>query len=102
VSDPKIRILHVMDKVSVDGSKIQGPARQIAYRVPYYDPDRYEVRLYNLRGEDPACDVLRRAGVEVVSLGRGKFDLRAFGDILEVIDEWKPTLIPALSSNPCR
>ena len=30
-----VHILYIMDKVNVDGSKIDGPARQIAYRVPY-------------------------------------------------------------------
>lgn len=89
----KVRILHVMDKVSVDGSKIQGPARQISYRVPYYDPHRYEIMLCNLRKEDAACDILRSSGIEVVSLGRGKFDLRAYGDIMKLIDRWKPSII---------
>jgi len=87
------RILHIMDKVSVDRSKIHGPARQIAYRVPFYPPEQYSVMLCNLRQEDAACDVLRASGVEVVSLNRGKFDPRALFDILKLIKRWKPTLI---------
>lgn len=87
------RILHIMDKVSVDRSKIHGPARQIAYRVPFYPPERFKVMLCNLRQEDAACDVLRASGVEVVSLNRGKFDPRAFLDIVSLTRRWKPTLI---------
>lgn len=82
-----------MDKVSVDRSKIHGPARQIAYRVPYYPPERYSVMLCNLRQEDAACEVLRASNVDVVSLNRGKFDPRALFDILKLAKRWKPTLI---------
>jgi glycosyltransferase involved in cell wall biosynthesis len=89
----QIRIMHVMDKVSVAGSKIHGPARQLAYRIPCYDRSRYMVRLVNLRGEDPACDVLRNAGVDTVSLNRSKFDLRVLGDVIREIKRWKPDLL---------
>ncbi len=80
-----------MDKVSVDQSRIHGPARQIAYRVPHYPADRFAVMLCNLRQEDAACELIRKSGVEVVSLNRGKFDPRAMGDILRLIRTWKPT-----------
>jgi glycosyltransferase involved in cell wall biosynthesis len=82
-----------MDKVSVAGSKIHGPARQLAYRIPCYDQSRFTVRLVNLRGEDPACDILREAGVDTVSLKRSKFDLRALGDVRAQIKSWKPDLL---------
>jgi len=89
----EIRILHIMDKVSVDGSRIHGPARQIAYRVPFYPSGRFKVILLNLRGEDAACDVLRQAGVEVVSLNKGKYDLSALFDVLRIIRDWRPSLL---------
>jgi len=89
----KIKLLHIMDKVSVDGSKIHGPARQLAYRIPFYEQGCYEVRLLNLRKEDPACDVIRESGLEVTSLDRGKFDLRALGDIRRAIREFEPDLL---------
>lgn len=89
----EIRILHIMDKVSVDGSRIHGPARQIAYRVPFYPSDRFKVMLLNLRGEDAACNVLRQAGVEVVSLNKGKYDLSSIFDVLRIIRDWRPTLL---------
>ncbi len=89
----KIKLLHIMDKVSVDGSKIHGPARQLAYRIPFYEEGEYDVRLINLRNEDPACDVIREAGLGVVSLDRGKFDLRALGDIRNAIRDFEPDLL---------
>jgi len=89
----EIRILHIMDKISADGSRIHGPARQIAYRVPFYPSGRFKVMLLNLRGEDAACDVLRQVGVEVVSLNKGKYDLSAVFDVLRVIREWRPSVL---------
>lgn len=89
----EIRILHIMDKVSVDGSKIHGPARQLAYRIPYYDSERFNVMLCNLRKEDPACGILRESGLEVVSLDKGKFDPFTLFDILRIIRDWKPSVL---------
>jgi len=89
----EIRVLHIMDKISADGSRIHGPARQISYRVPFYPADRFRVMLLNLRGEDAACDVLRQAGVEVLSLNKGKYDLSTLFDVIRVIREWRPSVL---------
>ena len=88
-----IRVLHIMDKVSVDGSNIQGPARQLAYRAPFYKDHNVETLLCNLRTEASACDILRRNSVEVVSLGRGKFDVRVLGDLQKLVNTWEPDII---------
>jgi glycosyltransferase involved in cell wall biosynthesis len=89
----EIRILHIIDKVSVDGSKIHGPARQISYRVPYYDSMIYKIMLCNLRREDAACELLRKKGIEVISLNRSKFNPFTLIDILQIIKNWKPSLL---------
>ena len=88
----EIRILHIMDKVSAGRSKMHGPARQIAYRVPHY-PSHFKVMLLNLREEDVACDVLREKGLEVVSLNKSKFNPLALLDVLRVIRQWKPSVL---------
>jgi len=89
----QVRILHIMDKLSVDGSQVAGPARQIAYRVRHYNPARYAVMLCNLRADAPAAQTLREAGVDVVSLGRGKLDPRTLGDLLRLIRRWQPHVL---------
>ena len=89
---PRTRVLHVLDKFSVDGSKIHGPARQVSYRVPCYDPHRYEVLVCNMRNEDLASAELRMRGLTVVSLGRSKFDPRALTDLCRLIRQWKPSV----------
>jgi len=88
-----VRVLHIMDKVSVDGSNIQGPARQLAYRAPFYKNHHVETMLCNLRAEASACDILRRNNVEVVSLGRGKFDVFVLRDLQKLVDSWDPDII---------
>lgn len=88
-----VRVLHIMDKVSVDGSNIQGPARQLAYRAPFYADHDVETLLCNLRMEASACDILRRNDVEVVSLGRGKFDVFVLSDLQKLVNSWKPDII---------
>ncbi|MEN8205335.1 MAG: glycosyltransferase family 4 protein [Pseudomonadota bacterium] len=88
-----VRVLHIMDKVSVDGSNIQGPARQLAYRAPFYKNHHVETLLCNLRAEASACDILRRNNVDVVSLGRGKFDVFVIRDLQKLVDTWEPDII---------
>jgi glycosyltransferase involved in cell wall biosynthesis len=88
-----IRVLHIMDKVSVDGSNIQGPARQLSYRAPYYKKHHVETLLCNLRAEASACNILRNSNVEVVSLNRGKFDIFVINELQKLVDEWKPDIL---------
>jgi glycosyltransferase involved in cell wall biosynthesis len=82
-----------MDKLSVDGSKVHGPGRQLAYRLPLYDPSEFQVKVCALRGEDPGAAFLRENEIDTVCLGRSKFDLRAIIDLLAVISEWKPDIL---------
>lgn len=88
-----IRILHVMDKLSVDGSSIHGPARQLSYRLPFYDPERFGVLLCNLRSEDDATRLLREVGIEVVCLDKGKLDPRTLVALHRLIKQWRPDVL---------
>jgi glycosyltransferase involved in cell wall biosynthesis len=89
----KIKILHVIDKLSVDGSKIHGPARQISYRVPYYDANRFEVLICNLKNEDACSEYLRKKGLEVLCLNRSKFNPLIIHDLYRLIMQRKFSLI---------
>ena len=89
----EIRILHIMDKISAAGSKIHGPVRQVASRVPFYPKGEFKVMLLNLREEDAACDVLRQNGIEVVSLNQGKFNPLTFFDVLHWVRTWRPSIL---------
>lgn len=88
----QIKLLHIMDKVSVDGSKIQGPARQISYRTDYY-PKFFKIILCNLRAEEPTCDLLRRSNIEVISLNKSKFDPTTLQVIINLVKNINPSLL---------
>lgn len=88
-----MRILHVMDKLSVDGSQIAGPARQLAYRLPAYPPGRCAAMVCGLREDASARAFMTQCGVEVACLGRGKFDLRVLHDLERLAARWRPTLL---------
>ncbi len=88
-----LRILHVMDKLSVDGSQIAGPARQLAYRLPAYPKDCCRTRVCGLREDEGARGFLEQHGVDTVCLGRGKFDVRVLQDLRRIAAEWQPTLL---------
>jgi glycosyltransferase involved in cell wall biosynthesis len=88
-----IRILHVMDKLSKDGSKIHGPARQMLYRLPCYDPQCYDTLVINMRNEDEASKLLRDSGIKVTSLARTKFDPLILLDLFRIMKTWKPDVI---------
>ena len=55
--------------------------------------ERYRVTLGNLREEDDACRLLRESGIEVVSLGRSKFDMRVIFDLAQLIQKTQPDII---------
>ncbi|HET6630837.1 MAG TPA: glycosyltransferase family 4 protein [Woeseiaceae bacterium] len=87
------RILHVMDKLSVGGSRIAGPARLMSYYVPELSSGHCDVLLCSLRQDDSAKDFLTRAGVDVVCLDRGKYDLRTLRDLQRLAARWGPSLL---------
>ncbi len=89
----KPRILHVMDKLSVDGSRIAGPARLVGYYVPQCPKERCDFLLCSLRSDDEARAELAAAGVDVLCLGRSKYDLRVLGDLARLVREWRPSLL---------
>ncbi len=89
----KIKILHIIDKLSVDGSKIAGPAQQLLYRIPCYDRARYEVMVCGLRSDDSAKELFVKQGITIVCLNRKKIDPLALADIYRIVKEWKPTLL---------
>lgn len=87
------RILHIMDKLSVGGSKIAGPARLVSYYVPQRPAGQCDVLLCSLRQDDSAKEFLTQAGVDVVCLDRGKYDLRTLRDLQRLAARWRPSLL---------
>lgn len=88
-----IRILHVADKFGVAGSTIHGVSRFLARIFPRFDSSRFAVRLVGLRAPDRATEELRDQGLEIVCLGKGKFDLSTASALSREVRAWRPDLL---------
>lgn len=85
MSSRPIRVLHVCDKFSLDGSSIHGVSRLFSWWFPRYDKSRFDVRLVGLRKRDAAGALLEQGGIDVIHLGKGKFDPSTLGALRRVI-----------------
>ena len=72
-----IRVLHIIDKLSVDGSGIHGIARALEWWASRIDPKQVSFRILSLRGrEEEAAGFFEKRGIDLRFVKLGKFDLR--------------------------
>jgi glycosyltransferase involved in cell wall biosynthesis len=79
-----VPVLHLCDKFGVAGSSIHGVSRLFSWWFPRYDPARFQVHLCGLKRPEPASRLLESQGIPVHHLGRGRFDPRTLGDIVDL------------------
>jgi len=89
----KISVLHIADKCGVRGSSIHGVSRLFSWWLPRFDGERYEVRLVGLRQADDACENLQKQGIDVISLGKGKFDFSTVGAIVKLVRRYDTKIL---------
>jgi glycosyltransferase involved in cell wall biosynthesis len=82
-----LSVLHVCDKFGVKGSSIHGVSRLFSWWFPRYDASRFRVSLCGLKSPEPASRWLEAEGIPVRHLGRGRFDPRILGDLVELARE---------------
>jgi glycosyltransferase involved in cell wall biosynthesis len=90
---PPVPVVHVCDKFGVAGSSIHGVSRLFSWWFPRYDPSRFNVTLVGLKRAEPASLLLREQGIDVHHLGRGKFDPRILGDLVDLARERKARIL---------
>lgn len=88
-----IRVIHVCDKFGVAGSTIHGVSRFLARILPRFDRGRFEVSLVGLRRSDTATEHLRRQGLEILCLDKGKYDLSTIGSLRRLVQERRPHIL---------
>ncbi len=85
----KIRVLHVIDKFTMDGVNPSSCSRLFADWIPLHDSSRFQVDVVGLRPRDAAGAFLEKQGITVHYIQEGKFspknitaiaDLAARGD----------------------
>ncbi|MEM9809039.1 MAG: glycosyltransferase family 4 protein [Cyanobacteria bacterium P01_D01_bin.56] len=68
-----IRVMHVIDKLSVAGSGVHGITKAIEWWVPRFNKKEFQFTVCSLRTPEPAGELLNRKGIPTVFLDKGKF-----------------------------
>jgi len=80
----KIRVLHVLDKFSIDGESLHGVARLMSWWVNAIDRERFELNILGLRAPNKASQYVEEQGGRVFYSGRGKLNPASILDIVNV------------------
>ena len=80
-----VRMLFLYDHLGYPGGLAHGLTRYCLSVLPRLNASPIEVTACFLREPHPAAATLAAGGVEPIFLGRGKWDLRAFGDVAGLI-----------------
>ncbi|MCH2171017.1 glycosyltransferase family 4 protein [Myxococcota bacterium] len=74
---PRIRILHVLDKLTVGDSQLHGVTRLCGWWLPSFSEEEFEIAAVSLRTQDSAGIFLEQSGVSMHYLGMSSTDPRA-------------------------
>jgi glycosyltransferase involved in cell wall biosynthesis len=96
VSDlnPKpIHVLHIIDKLSVEGSGIHGVTRVLENWISNFDRNKFVFTIISLRAPEKASKIFERLNVPVHFLSRSKIDPRTIWDLLKISRRLNPDLL---------
>lgn len=82
---PPVRVLFLYDHLGYPGGVRHGLTRYCLSVLPRLDRSLVDITACFLREPHPAADELRGAGVRTLFLSRGRWDLRAFTDVLRLV-----------------
>jgi len=89
-----IRVLHVIDKLSVDGSELHGISRGLVWWNRHLDSSKVRFRVLSLRGrEEKAAHLFRDEGVDLKSLRFHKFDPSVLWALCREATEWNADVL---------
>ena len=80
-----IKVLYVLDKLTVGDAHLHGVTRLCAWWIPAFDRRDFEVSAVSLRGRDEAGAYLESLGVTMHYLGRSSFAPRAIPALLSLV-----------------
>ena len=89
----RIRVLHVIDKLSMDGLNPSSPAILLRDWIPHFRTQGIESTVCCLRADDPGGKWLEAEGVQVVCLGFGKLSWKNVNGIISVIDQTQAQIV---------
>ncbi|MGK7950043.1 MAG: glycosyltransferase [Xenococcaceae cyanobacterium] len=92
VKEP-IRVMHIVDKLSVSGSGIHGVARAIERWISGFDKDDFNFSVCSLRNPESAKEIFESQGIPVFFLSKSKFDPRTLTTLLNLIKCQQPHIL---------
>ncbi len=88
-----VTVLHIIDKLSVDGSGIHGATKLLDWLTSYANKDKFKFSVCSLRSVEPAGEIFEKNGIPICFLARSKFDIRTLFDLLTLIKEQQPDIL---------
>ena len=89
----KIKVIHICDKFGVRGSSVHGVSRLFEWWIPRFDKNQFDIKLVGLRKADQAVLNLENLGIQIHSLGRGKFNFLTVYDLIKIFKDEQPDII---------
>jgi glycosyltransferase involved in cell wall biosynthesis len=90
---PPIRVLHVIDKLSMDGVNPSSCTRLLADWAAYLDPRSVQLSVCTLRDPDPAGTYLEQRQIRVHYVGHGALSWRNIPSITTLVREEAATIV---------
>lgn len=84
-----IRIMHVIDKLSVSGSGVHGITKAIERWIPLFDANQFQFCVCSLRTPEKAKEIFEAQNTPVFFLGKGKFDPATLTSLLRLCKQEK-------------
>lgn len=92
-SSAPIRVMHIIDKLSVSGSGVHGITKAIEWWIPRFDKKEFQFMVCSLRSPEPAGEILNQKGIPTVFLSKRKFSPTTLTGILRLINYEKPDIL---------
>jgi glycosyltransferase involved in cell wall biosynthesis len=89
----KFKILHVIDKLSMDGVNPSSVALCFIEWIKYRDAQRYDVMVASLRPSDAASQHLESSGVKMFYIDKGKYSFANVGALVDLVRQEKIDLL---------
>jgi len=87
------KILHVIDKLSMDAVNPSSIALCFIEWINHRDAERFDVMVASLRGRDAASQKLEANGVKMFYIDKGKYSFANVGALAEVVRQEKIDLL---------
>ncbi|WP_287243158.1 MULTISPECIES: glycosyltransferase [unclassified Okeania] len=88
-----IRVMHIIDKLSVSGSVIHGVTRVIERWIPHFAPEKFQFCVCSLRSPEISGEIFEKQGTPIYFLSKGKFDPTTLTSLLKLIKQEKPNIL---------